>query len=85
MNDNRTQWAKIYTLHGLPDQPNRCRCGADDAFVDGQNLEGRRGPFFVWCARCHHAGPERPTFDLAIAAWNRSGALAADPAEETAP
>ncbi len=77
MNDNHAQRAQLYAIHGLPDRPNRCRCGADDAFVDGQNLQGKRGPFFVWCCRCDRSGPERPTYDLAIAAWNRdaSGAI----------
>ena len=72
MNDNKARLAELYALHGLPDQPNPCRCGADDVFVDGQNLNGQRGPFFVWCARCERSGPERPTYDLATAAWNRS-------------
>ena len=76
MNDNHTAKAELYALHGLPDRPNPCRCGADDAFVDGHNLQGRRGPFFVWCAHCDHAGPERPTYDLALAAWNRDACAA---------
>jgi hypothetical protein len=75
MNDNRVTMAEIFALHGLPDHHNRCACGADDSFVDGQNLQGQRGPFFVWCPHCERSGPERPTFDLAVAAWNRLGRL----------
>ncbi len=71
MNDNRPSLAQLYAIHGLPDRPNRCRCGHDDAFMDGHNLNGQRGPFFVWCPHCERNGPERPTYDLALAAWNR--------------
>ena len=63
--------ADLYAIHGLPDRPNPCACGQDDAFVDGQNLQGRNGPFFVWCPHCNATGPKRPTYDLALASWNR--------------
>lgn len=73
-NDNRphhkrpaVQWA----LFGIPDRPNDCPCGCDAVFVDGQNLHGRRGPFFVWCPACGRSGPERPSYNDALAVWNR--------------
>jgi hypothetical protein len=70
MNDNPRPSADLYALYGFPDKPSRCLCGSDAAFVDGQNLQGKRGPFFVWCPRCDRAGAERPTYDLALAVWN---------------
>ena len=85
MNDSPEHRADLYSLHGLPDRPNRCRCGAEDAFVDGHNLQGRPGPFFVWCARCDRSGPERPSYALAIAAWNRDAALSPQIGQEVAP
>ncbi len=65
--------AALYALYGLPNFPNPCpTCKQSDAFVDGHNLQAaKRGPYFVWCPRCQITGPERPTYDLALAAWNR--------------
>ncbi|WP_226019387.1 hypothetical protein [Novosphingobium sp. FKTRR1] len=67
--------AERFALFGLPDRPNRCPCGKDGAFVDGQNLQGQRGPYFVWCPDCSRSGPEKPTYDLALASWNRATCL----------
>ncbi len=67
--------ARLYALYGLPDRPNPCRCGQDDAFVDARNRQGMKGPFFVSCAHCEATGPERSTYDLALAAWNRANPL----------
>ena len=77
MNDNRKPRpaAVVFALYGHPDRPNACPCTSRGVFMDGQNLNGKRGPFFVWCPDCNRTGPERPTYDLALATWNRATAL----------
>jgi hypothetical protein len=75
MNDNNAYLAKVYRVHGLGDQPNRCRCGSDATAVDSRSRRGRKEALFVWCAGCEREGPERPTYDLAVAAWNSSPAF----------
>ena len=75
MNDNRTARAgrpALFVAAHLPMKPNPCFCGSDDAFVDWED-EGAPGVrFFVWCNHCGASGPELPTYDLALAGWNRA-------------
>ena len=71
-NDNRASTGIQWALYGLPGKPNDCPCGNDCAFVDSRNVNGRRGPFFVWCSDCGRTGPERPTYNDALAVWNRA-------------
>jgi len=71
-NDNRAYECDGWALFGLPDKPNACPCGNDSAFVDSLNREGPRGPYFVECAACGRTGPERPSYNDALAVWNRA-------------
>lgn len=60
-----------FALYGVPDVPNACPCGSHQTFVDTDHRNGKRGPFWVWCAVCGRSGPERPSRSLAVARWNR--------------
>ena len=74
LNDNHQPQpaTQIFALYGLPDRANRCPCGSFAPFVDGHNFQGRRGPFYVWCSECGCTGPERASYNDALAAWNRA-------------
>jgi len=75
-NDNRRPAAATrIALYGLPDQANACPCGNAEPFVDGYNLNGSRRTLFVWCPACGASGPERPSYNDALAAWNRATLL----------
>lgn len=62
----------LFALYGSPYAPNACRCGYDKPMMDHRGTRGQRGPYFIWCPDCECAGPERPTYALALAAWNHA-------------
>jgi hypothetical protein len=61
----------LLIVGGIPDKPEPCFCGSEDAFVDAPTTPGGHvGPYHVTCAACGAEGPEAPTYDASITVWN---------------
>ena len=75
MNDNRPTRPVMYLANARPALPHPCFCGRDQVIVDRDIRGAKRGPYFVICTYCGATGPELPTFDLAVTAWNRATVL----------
>jgi hypothetical protein len=69
---HRPPETELFALYGSPYRPSMCPCGCSEPMMDLRHLRGRKGPYFVWCPDCDCVGPQRPTYALALAAWNRA-------------
>jgi hypothetical protein len=71
MNDNRIEAPPFVRNRPFwSDVPQPCRCGSSAVCVDGYLVKNDTKALFVWCAGCEVEGPKRPTYALAVAAWN---------------